>query len=308
MRRPAQSITELVGNTPMVRLNRIAPKGSADIYAKLEVFNPGGSVKDRIALNMIDQAEKNGLVKPGSRIVEATSGNTGIGLAMVGAARGYHVTLVMPDNMSFERLQILKSYGAEVVLTPVDAGMAGAVEKAKQLVRESQSGFMPSQFTNPDNPAAHRKATAKEILADLDGKVDAFVAGIGTGGTISGIGEVLKKHNPNVRIIGVEPASSPVLSGGKPGAHMIQGIGAGFVPQTLNRDVVDEIIRCSDEDAYQTASKLCKLEGIFAGLSCGAACWGALKAAQAMGAGKNVAVIFPDSGERYISMIQYFEG
>ncbi len=308
MRRPAQSITELIGNTPMVRLNRVAPKGSADIYAKLEVFNPGGSVKDRIALNMIDQAEKNGLVRPGSRIVEATSGNTGIGLAMVGAARGYHVTLVMPDNMSFERLQILKSYGAEVVLTPVDAGMAGAVEKAKQLVRESQGGFMPSQFTNPDNPAAHRKATAKEILADLDGKVDAFVAGIGTGGTISGIGEVLKKHNPNVRIIGVEPASSPVLSGGKAGAHMIQGIGAGFVPQTLNRDVVDEIIRCSDEDAYQTASKLCKLEGIFAGLSCGAACWGAIKTAQAMGAGKTVVVIFPDSGERYISMIQYFEG
>lgn len=308
MTRPAQSITELVGNTPMVRLNRIVPKGAADVYAKLEVFNPGGSVKDRIALNMIDQAEKNGLVRAGSRIVEATSGNTGIGLAMVGAARGYHVTLVMPDNMSFERLQILKSYGAEVVLTPVDEGMAGAVEKAKQLVRESQGAFMPSQFTNPDNPAAHRKTTGREILADMDGRVDAFVAGIGTGGTISGVGEVLKKHNSAIKVFGVEPATSPVLSGGKPGAHMIQGIGAGFVPQTLNRDVVDEIFRCSDEDAYKTASKLCKLEGIFAGISCGAACWGAIKAAERLGPGKTVVVLFPDSGERYLSMVQYFEG
>ncbi len=308
MTKPVQSISDLIGNTPMVKLNRIVPKGAADVYAKLEVFNPGGSVKDRIALNMIDQAEKNGLVKTGSRIVEATSGNTGIGLAMVGAARGYHVTLVMPDNMSFERLQILKSYGAEVVLTPVDSGMAGAVEKAKQLVRESQGAFMPSQFTNPDNPAAHRKTTGKEILADLDGKVDAFVAGIGTGGTISGVGEVLKKHNSAVKIIGVEPATSPVLSGGKPGAHMIQGIGAGFVPQTLNREVVDEIFRCSDEDAYKTASRLCKLEGIFAGISCGAACWGALKAAERLGSGKTVVVLFPDSGERYLSMVQYFEG
>lgn len=308
MTRPAQSITELIGNTPMVKLNRLPQKGSADIFAKLEVFNPGGSVKDRIALNMIEQAEKNGLVRAGSRIVEATSGNTGIGLAMVGAARGYHVTLVMPDNMSFERLQILKSFGAEVVLTPVDAGMAGAVEKAKQLVREGKGAFMPSQFTNPDNPAAHRKTTGKEILADLDGRIDAFVAGIGTGGTISGIGEVLKKHNPAVKIYGVEPATSAVLSGGKPGAHMIQGIGAGFVPQTLNRSVVDEIFRCSDEDAYQTASQLCKQEGIFAGISCGAACWGALKVAQILGPGKTVAVLFPDSGERYLSMVQYFEG
>lgn len=308
MKRTVQSVTELIGNTPLVRLNRMVPKGSAEIYAKLEVFNPGGSVKDRIALNMIEQAEKNGLVKPAARIIEATSGNTGIGLAMVGAARGYHVTLVMPDNMSFERLQILKSYGAEVVLTPVDEGMAGAVEKAKALVRESKGAFMPSQFTNPDNPAAHRKATAKEILADTDGKIDAFVAGIGTGGTISGVGEVLKKHNPNIKIFGVEPAASPVLSGGKPGAHMIQGIGAGFVPQTLNRDVVDEIFKCTDEDAYQTASKLCKLEGIFAGISCGAACWGAIKAAERLGAGKTVVVIFPDSGERYLSMVQYFEG
>lgn len=308
MTRPAQSITELIGNTPMVKLNRIVHKGSADIFAKLEVFNPGGSVKDRIALNMIDQAEKNGLVQAGSRIVEATSGNTGIGLAMVGAARGYHVTLVMPDNMSFERLQILKSFGAEVVLTPVDAGMAGAVEKARQLVREGKGAFMPSQFTNPDNPAAHRKTTGKEILADLDGRIDAFVAGIGTGGTISGIGEVLKKHNPAVKVYGVEPATSAVLSGGKPGAHMIQGIGAGFVPQTLNQSVVDEIFRCSDEDAYQTASQLCKQEGIFAGISCGAACWGALKVAQILGPGKTVAVLFPDSGERYLSMVQYFEG
>jgi cysteine synthase A len=308
MKRAVNSITDLVGNTPMVRLNRIVPKGAAEVYAKLEVFNPGGSVKDRIALNMIEQAEKNGLVKAGSRIVEATSGNTGIGLAMVGAARGYVVTLVMPDNMSQERLQILKAYGAEVVLTPVDEGMAGAVEKAKRLVRESQGAFMPSQFTNPDNPAAHRKTTAKEILADMDGQVDAFVAGIGTGGTITGVGEVLKKHNPNIKIFGVEPAASPVLSGGKPGAHMIQGIGAGFVPQVLNRAVIDEIFKCSDEDAYQTASRLCKLEGIFAGISCGAACWGALNVAERLGTGKTVVVVLPDSGERYLSMVQYFEG
>jgi cysteine synthase A len=308
MRRAVRSITELIGNTPMVKLNRIVPKGSADVYAKLEVFNPGGSIKDRIALNMIEQAEKNGLVKAGSRIVEATSGNTGIGLAMVGAARGYHVTLVMPDNMSFERLQILKSFGAEVVLTPVDEGMSGAVEKAKLLVRESHGAFMPSQFSNPDNPAAHRKATGKEILADMDGRIDAFVAGVGTGGTITGVGEVLKKHDANIKVFGVEPASSPVLSGGKPGAHMIQGIGAGFVPQVLNRAVIDEIFCCSDEDAYQTASRLCKLEGIFAGISCGAACWGALKAAERLGPGKTVVVIFPDSGERYLSMVQYFEG
>lgn len=308
MRRVAQSVTDLIGNTPLVRLNRVVPPGSAEVYAKLEAFSPGGSVKDRIALNMVEQAEKKGLIKGGSMIVEATSGNTGIGLAMVGAAKGYRVTLVMPDNMSFERLQILKAYGAEVVLTQVDRGMAGAVERAREIVASTEGAFMPSQFTNPDNPAMHRKTTAKEIWSDMEERVDAFVAGIGTGGTITGTGEALKKLNPQIKIFGVEPKSSPVLSGGKPGAHMIQGIGAGFVPQVLDRSVIDEIFAVSDDDAYQTASRLCRLEGIFAGISCGAACSAALQVAARLGAGARVVVLFPDSGERYLSLIQYFEG
>jgi len=308
MKKFAKSIADLVGNTPLVRLNRIVPEGSAEIYAKLEVFNPGGSVKDRISLNMIQQAEKKGLVKEGSVIVEATSGNTGIGLAMIGAAKGYKVILVMPDSMTFERLQILKAYGAEVVLTPVIKGMAGAVEKAKEIVSTTDNAFTPQQFSNPDNPATHRKTTAREILNDTDGDLDAFVAGIGTGGTISGTGEVLKKQNPNIKVYGVEPETSSVLSGGEPGAHMIQGIGAGFVPDILNRDVIDEILQISDEDAYKMASRLCREEGIFAGISGGAACVAALQIAKRLGAGKTVVVILPDSGERYLSVAQYFEG
>jgi cysteine synthase A len=308
MKHFAKSVTDLVGGTPLVKLNRMVPKGSADIYAKLEVFNPGGSVKDRISLNMVEQAEKRGLIQEGAVIVEATSGNTGIGLAMIGAAKGYKVILVMPDNMSYERIQILKAYGAEVVLTPVDLGMAGAVGKAKEIVSSKDNAFTPSQFSNPDNPSAHRKTTAKEILNDTDGALDAFVAGIGTGGTITGVAEVLKKHNPKIQIIGAEPKSSPVLNGGKAGAHMIQGIGAGFVPDVLNKELIDKIYMISDEDAYETSREICKKEGIFAGISSGAACFAALKVAKELGEGKSVVTLFPDSGERYLSLIQYFEG
>jgi cysteine synthase A len=307
-RKYASSILELVGNTPLVKLGRITPPQGAAVLAKLEVFNPGGSVKDRISLNMIEQAEKQGLLRPGSVIVEPTSGNTGIGLAMIGAAKGYRVKLVMPDAMSFERLQILKAYGAEVILTPADEGMMGAVEKAREIVGETPGAFMPNQFSNPENPATHRKTTARELLAQTDGRIDAFVAGVGTGGTISGTGEVLKKQIPGLKIYAVEPKSSPVLSGGKPGSHMIQGIGAGFVPEVLNRSIIDEVIPVSDENAYETASRLAREEGIFAGISAGAACFAALKVARGLKPDQTVVVVFPDSGERYLSLSQYFSG
>ncbi|MFT5206810.1 MAG: cysteine synthase A [Candidatus Omnitrophota bacterium] len=307
MKRIANSITDLVGNTPLVKLNRIVPKGSANIYAKLEVFNPGGSVKDRISLNMIEQAEKSGILKEGATIIEATSGNTGIGLAMVGAARGYKVVLVMPDSMSVERIHILKSYGAKLVLTPADEGMRGAVDKARELIGQTESAFMPSQFTNPDNPSAHRKTTAKEILNDTEGEIDAFVAGVGTGGTITGVAEVLKKHNAQIHIVAIEPEASPVLSGGDAGGHLIQGIGAGFVPEILNRAIVDEIIKVSDQNAFDVSRQVCRLEGINAGISCGAALWGALQVAKRLGEGKNIVVIFPDSGERYLSVAEFME-
>jgi cysteine synthase len=300
------TILDLIGNTPMVKLRKVAEAGSADVWAKLEMFNPGGSVKDRIALNMVEAAEKKGLLKPGSMIVEPTSGNTGIGLAIVGRVKGYAVTLAMPEGTSQERIQILQSFGADVVLTPAKEGMVGAVEKAREIVASRKDAFMPQQFVNPDNPAMHRKTTAKEILKDTNEKVDAFVAGVGTGGTITGVAEVLKKHNPKVRIVAVEPKSSAVLSGGKPGPHMIQGIGAGFVPDVLDKSVIDEIIAVDDQDAYKMAKRLSREEGIFAGLSCGAACIGALKIAKQLGSGKTVVVIFPDSGERYLSMEPYF--
>ena len=299
-------VLDLIGNTPMVRLHKVVEKNSADVLAKLEMFNPGGSVKDRIALNMIEQAEKKGFLKPGAVIVEPTSGNTGIGLAIVGAVKGYRVILTMPDGMSQERMQILQSFGAEVVLTPAKEGMVGAVEKARDLIATVKDAFMPQQFMNPDNPAMHRKTTAKEILKDTDEKLDAFVAGVGTGGTITGVGEVLKKHNPKIRVVAVEPKNSSVLSGGKPGPHMIQGIGAGFVPDVLNREIIDEIILVEDQEAYQMAKRLSREEGIFAGLSCGAACVGALKVAKSLGPGKTVVVVFPDSGERYLSVEPYF--
>ena len=301
----AENILELIGQTPMVRLSKIVEKDSASIYAKLEMYNPGASVKDRIAFNMVEQAEKKGLLKPGSTIVEPTSGNTGIGLAIVGAVKGYKVILVMPDGMSQERIQILESFGAEVVLTSAKEGMAGAVERAREIVTSLKDSFMPQQFKNPDNPAMHRKTTAKEILKDMD-QVDAFVAGVGTGGTITGVGKVLKEHNPKIRIVAVEPKGSNVLSGGKPGPHMIQGIGAGFVPDVLDLSLIDEIISVDDQEAYRMAKRLSREEGIFAGISCGAATVGALKVAKALGTGKKVVVIFPDSWERYLSLEPYF--
>ncbi len=301
-----ESILDLIGNTPMVRLKKVVDKNMATIYAKLEMFNPGGSVKDRIALNMVEQAEKKGLLKHGSVIVEPTSGNTGIGLAIVGRVKGYKVILAMPDGTSQERIQILESFGAQVILTPAKDGMLGAVEKAREIVSAESNAFMPQQFMNPDNPAAHRKTTAKEILKDTDGNIDGFVSGVGTGGTLTGVSEVLKKHNPKLKVIAVEPKTSAVLSGGKPGPHMIQGIGAGFVPDVLNREMIDEIVTVEDQEAYQMAKRLSKEEGIFAGLSCGAACVGALKLAKQLGPGKTIVVIFPDSGERYLSMEPYF--
>lgn len=300
------SILDLVGNTPLVKLNKVVDKNSATVLAKIEMFSPGGSVKDRIALNMVEQAEKKGILKPGSVIVEPTSGNTGIGLAMVGAVKGYKVILTMPEAMSQERIQILESFGAQVVLTSARDGMVGAVEKAREIVANTKDAFMPQQFMNPDNPGAHRKTTAKEILKDTDEKIDAFVAGVGTGGTITGVGEILKKHNPKIKIVAVEPKTSNVLSGGKPGPHMIQGIGAGFVPDVVNKGIFDEIITVDDQEAYQMAKRLTREEGIFAGISCGAACVGALKVAKQLGAGKTVVTVFPDSGERYLSLEPYF--
>jgi cysteine synthase A len=306
--RTAGSLLDLIGQTPMVRLARIVEPRMASILAKLELFNPGGSVKDRICLAMIEDAEARGLLKPGAVIVEPTSGNTGIGLAMIGAVKGYRVILTMPETMSAERIQILKSYGADVVLTPAGEGMVGAVKRAEAIAKETPGAFVPQQFNNPANPEVHRRTTAQEILKATDGDVDAFVAGVGTGGTITGVGEVLKKRNPRVKIIAVEPRGSPVLSGGPPGPHMIQGIGAGFVPQVLNRAVIDEIMTVADEQAYETAKRLAGEEGLFVGLSAGAACWAALRVARALGAGKTVVTVFPDTGERYFSVQHFFEG
>ena len=280
----------------------------ATVLAKLESCNPGGSVKDRICLAMIEDAEARGLLKPGSTVVEPTSGNTGIGLAMICAVKGYAIILTMPETMSAERLQILKSYGAHVVLTPEGEGMIGAVKRAEAIAKETPGAFMPQQFMNPANPEMHRRTTAQEILRATDGHIDAFVAGVGTGGTITGVGEVLKKRLPKITIVAVEPNASPVLSGGTPGRHMIQGIGAGFVPQVLNRDVIDEIVTVSDEQAYETAKRLAREEGLFVGISAGAACWVALDVARKLGSGKHVVVMFPDSGERYFSIQPYFEG
>src|SRR3989339_665680 len=275
----ANNVLELVCNTPVIRLNRLPDKDSAVIYAKLEQFNPGGSVKDRICLSMIQEAEKEGLLKAVSTIVEPTSGNTGIGLAMVGAVRGYRVILTMPETMSIERIYILKSLGAEVVLTPGIEGMSGAIKKAEELLKNTSNSFMPQQFKNKANPKIHRETTAREILDVLGNKIDAFVAGVGSGGTITGVGEVLKERNPKIKVIAVEPLASAVLSGEKPGAHKIQGIGAGFVPEILNREVIDRIIKVSDNDAFKTARRLAKEEGLFVGLSSGAAAWAALKIA-----------------------------
>jgi cysteine synthase len=298
--RVVDSITDLIGQTPLVRLQRIVKPGMANIYVKVESFNPGGSVKDRIALEMIKDAEERGALRPGGTIVEPTSGNTGIGLAMIAAARGYRLIVVMPETMSVERRLLMAAYGAEFVLTPGSEGMNGAIEEAKRLLRENPDYFMPQQFENPANPEAHRKSTVLELLDQLS-NIDAFVAGIGTGGTITGVGEVLKTHLPNVKIVGVEPASSPVISGGKPGPHKIQGIGAGFVPKVLNKTILDELIPVVNEDALETARKLAREEGLLVGISAGAAVSAALQVASSLGEGKNVVVIAPDTGERYLT-------
>ena len=303
----AQNVLELIGGTPMVRLNKITDPSGAAILAKLESFNPGGSVKDRISLAMIEEAESRGALKPGATIVEPTSGNTGIGLAMVGAVKGYRVILTMPVVISVERLYILENYGAEVILTPADEGMAGAVRKAEEIMAQTPGAFMPGQFQNPANPEIHRRTTAQEILRCTGGAFDAFVAGIGTGGTITGVGEILKQKNRGLKVIGVEPKGSPVLSGGEAGSHLIQGIGAGFVPEVLNRSVVDRILTVSDGEAYQTSKRLAKEEGLFVGLSAGAACFAALEVARGLGPGKTVVTVFPDAGERYLSAEPYFQ-
>jgi len=301
-----KSVTEGIGGTPLVRLNRLSPEGGATIYGKAEFYNPGGSVKDRICLNMIDEAEQQGLLKPGGTIVEPTSGNTGIGLALVSAVRGYKLILVMPEGMSLERASLLSSYGAQLVLTPAREGMRGSIKEAESILEQNPEYFMPNQFANPANPAMHRKTTAVEIWDALEGKVDAFVAAVGTGGTITGCGEVLKAKNPNVKIVAVEPSGSPVLSGGEAGPHKIQGIGAGFVPEVLNRSLLDQILTVTDEEAYQTTKQLAKKEGLLVGISAGANVFAAQKVAESLGAGKNVVTILCDTGERYLSIEKYF--
>ena len=304
--RSHKDITELIGNTPLVRLNRLTKPGSATIYGKVEFFNPGGSVKDRICLSMINEAERQGKLKPGGTIVEPTSGNTGIGLALVAAVRGYKLILVMPESMSMERASLLSSYGAQLVLTPAWEGMKGSIKEAESILAQNPSYFMPDQFSNPANPAIHKLTTALEIWDALEGKIDAFVAAVGTGGTITGCGEVFKGKNPEIKIIAVEPATSPVLSGGDPGPHKIQGIGAGFIPKVLNRKILDRVITVTDDEAYQTAKQLSKKEGLLVGISAGANVFAAQKIADELGPGKNVVTILCDTGERYISIEKYF--
>ena len=298
----AQDITKTIGNTPLVRLNRVTDGAKATVLAKLESCNPCSSVKDRIGVSMIDAAEKAGLLTEGVTIIEPTSGNTGIALAFVCAARGYRLIITMPETMSVERRKLLKFFGAEIVLTPGPLGMRGAIQKAEELARETPGMFMPQQFKNPANPDAHRRATAEEIWRDTDGNVDVLVAGVGTGGTITGVGEVFKKRKPGFRVIAVEPADSPVLSGGKPGPHAIQGIGAGFVPDILNMSVIDEILTVSKEDAFAMARRLAREEGILAGISAGANVWAAVQVARKPeNEGKVIVTVICDTGERYLS-------
>jgi len=301
MAKRATNILELVGDTPVVRLNRLPGSDCATVWGKLEFFNPLASVKDRICLAMIEAAEAHGTLRPGMTIVEPTSGNTGIGLAMVAAVKGYHLKLTMPDTMSIERRMLLEALGAEVVLTPGCDGMRGAVSKAEEICRNDRNAFMPQQFRNPANPEVHVRTTAREIVEQMDGKVDAFVAGVGTGGTITGVGRVLKQRRQDVLIVAVEPADSPVLSGGKPGLHRIQGIGAGFVPEVLDRSVIDRIITVTNRDAAETARRLAREEGILAGISSGANVFAALQVARELGPGKDVVTIIADTGERYLS-------
>jgi cysteine synthase A len=296
------TILDLIGNTPLVKLNRIISADSATVYAKLESQNPGGSVKDRICISMIKEAEKRGMIKPGATLVEPTSGNTGIGLALVAAVKKYKLILTMPNTMSTERIKLLKLYGAKVVLTPGKDGMSGAIQKAEEIIAKTPNAFMLQQFKNPANPAIHRKTTGPEIYHALQGKIDSVIIGVGTGGTLTGVAEFLKKKIPGVNIIAVEPVTSAVLSGKKPGPHNIQGIGAGFIPEVLDRKLIDEIICVSDKEAIETAKRLATTEGILAGISSGAVVFAAIQVAKKSGIGKNIVVILPDLGERYLSI------
>lgn len=308
MLKVAKKLTDLIGNTPLLELSNFNNKKAvrATIIAKLEYFNPGGSVKDRIALAMIEDAEKQGILKPGSLIIEPTSGNTGVGLALVAAAKGYQLTLTMPETMSIERRNLLKALGANIVLTPGAAGMQGAIDKAEALRNENPGSVILQQFENPANPATHKRTTAEEIWRDTDGQIDIFVAGVGTGGTISGTGARLKELNPNIRIVAVEPAGSPVLSGGKPGPHKLQGIGAGFIPKTYDAKVVDQVIPVENDDAIRTSRELAQTEGLLVGISAGAATFAATQlAAQPENKGKRIVVLLPDTGERYLSTELY---
>lgn len=312
MKKIAKNLTDLIGNTPLLELSNYNRKHElgATVIAKLEYFNPAGSVKDRIALAMIDDAERRGVLKPQATLIEPTSGNTGVGLAFVAAARGYHLILTMPETMSLERRNLLKALGAQLVLTPGAEGMTGAIKKAQELNEQIEGSVILQQFENPANPAAHVATTAEEIWRDTAGEVDIFVAGVGTGGTVSGVGKGLKSHNPAIKIVAVEPAGSPVLSGGKPGPHQLQGIGAGFVPKTYDASVVDEVIPVGDDDAIRTSRELTATEGMLVGISSGAAAWAATQLARRPeNRGKNIVVLLPDTGERYLSTVLYdFEG
>lgn len=308
MAKLVQNITQLIGDTPLVRLNRVVPEGSAEVYVKLEFQNPGASVKDRIAISMVEEAERQGKLKPGDTIIEPTSGNTGIGLAMVAAAKGYKAIICMPETMSMERRNLLRAYGAELVLTPGAEGMKGAIKRAEELLAENPNYFMPQQFKNQANVKIHRETTGPEIVEAInsyDGKLDAFVAGIGTGGTITGAGAVLRENFPNIKIYAVEPAASPVLSEGKSGPHKIQGIGAGFIPDILDTNIYDQVITVENEVAFETSRRVAKEEGILGGISSGAAIHAALKVAKELGPGKRVVAVVPSNGERYLSTPLY---
>ncbi len=299
-------ITTLIGNTPLVQLRNLSEENAARVLAKVEFFNPGGSVKDRICISMVEAAEAEGRLKPGMTLIEPTSGNTGIGLALVCAVRGYKLILVMPESMSMERASLLSSYGAQLVLTPAWEGMRGAIIEAENIMDQNSDYFMPGQFSNPANPEVHRKTTGPEILSAVDGEIDALVVAVGTGGTITGVGEVLKAKNPKTLVVAVEPATSAVLSGKEPGPHKIQGIGAGFIPEILNRDIIDRVMTVTDDDSYKMAKALAKQDGLLVGISSGANTWAARKIARELGPGKTVVTILPDTGERYISIEKYF--